>query len=204
MARRDYAPLPNPQRVAINDRANEEMDGAFESDDEDEVHHHSAVSESTPLTQQESSRTDAGAPSGQLRQNEYDFEAVYDHPPPGSPPPMVTSIDQPAAGNTNGIIPSAPVTHPSNVPSSSSRPSFFRRAVGALLPQHYARVPTSDSSEVPRSLNARGGGIENDGVFSNVIAKPTPQRRAGQGENGDVHVMPEETQKDAPPVSDVL
>ena len=44
-----------------------------------------------------------------------------------------------------------------------------------------------------------GGGSANDGVFANVVAKPTSARveRTPDG----VHVMPEESQKDAPPVS---
>jgi len=46
-----------------------------------------------------------------------------------------------------------------------------------------------------------GGGFENDGVFANVMAKPTVQA-SGQLEGDDidgVYVMPEDAQKDAPP-----
>ena len=79
--------------------------------------------------------------------------------------------------------------------SSNLRPSFFRRTVGALLPQYYSRVPTSDAE----ARRIRGSGVENDGVFANVLAKPTSNPTTTD-ENGDVHVMPEDSQKDAPPV----
>ena len=108
---------------------------------------------------------------------------------------------QPAVGNSNGVVPYFSSTTLPTPPRSrpNNRPSFFRRAVGVLLPSHYARVPTTDSNELaPRHL---GSGMQNDGVFSNVLAKPTTQRTV-QSANGEVYVMPEETQKDAPPVSD--
>lgn len=176
-----------------------EMDDAFQSDDDEDVR----VAESTPLTQQRTQESPLRLPrlGGDIQDtvdagNRYDFENVYDHPPPGSPPPMSHMYVHPAIGNSNGFVPS-----PSTVqlPASNNQPSFLRRAVGVLLPTHYNRIPTSETNDSARGPT-RGGGIENDGVFSNVLAKPTSQRST-RGENGDVHVMPEESQKDAPPVS---
>ncbi|KAJ7494651.1 hypothetical protein B0H11DRAFT_2002827 [Mycena galericulata] len=102
----------------------------------------------------------------------YDFEREYDHPPPGSPP------DSP----TDPVIPPPP------------RPSFFRRAVGAILPTHYARLPASD----PAAAGVHGGGINNDGVFNNVVAKPT-RARTVTAEDGQIYMVPEDNQKEPPP-----
>ncbi|KAI5116650.1 hypothetical protein M0805_004912 [Coniferiporia weirii] len=181
MSRGGYAPLPDSLN-ASHTTAEEEMERAFESDDGDQQ-------ETTPLTVQYTHpRSTTISPTQSQEAPSYDFEREYDLPPPGSPPAS-------ALGNTNGIIPS-----PSAIPRQESRPldlrpSFFRRAVGALLPQHYTRVPTSDGEAAAR---ARGSGIENDGVFANVLARST-RERADADENGDIHVMPEETQKDVPP-----
>ena len=201
MSRRGYTALPSSQREAISDKANEEMDDAFESDDDDDVRQ----KETAPLTQQKSEEgpLDSSQSNSDIASLApgYDFENVYDHPPPGSPPPMPISISQPAVGNSNGIVPPLSAIPTSSASPSAGRPSFFRRAVGVLLPTHYTRVPASDSSEA--AARARGSGLENDGVFSNVAAKPMLPR-AVLGENGEsIHVMPEESQKDAPPVSDL-
>ena len=64
--------------------------------------------------------------------------------------------------------------------------------MGALLPQHYSRVPTADPHPV------LGGGIENDGVFANVMAKPQPQRTA-IAENGDTYLVSEDAVRDSLP-----
>lgn len=86
------------------------------------------------------------------------------------------------------MIPEEPVRQ------SFPRPSFFRRALGTVLPTHYAPLPSSDSGI------RVGGGLENDGVFANVTAKPT-RARTVTNENGEVHVVPEESAREAPPVS---
>ncbi|KAJ8521090.1 hypothetical protein ONZ45_g2161 [Pleurotus djamor] len=116
----------------------------------------------------------------------YDFERDYDYPPPGSPPAPSTFARPNDIGNSNGQLPLAPAAPPSR------RGGIFRRAVGALLPTHYVRVPSD--AEASR---ARGGGLENDGVFANVMAKPQPARVLN--ENGDVRLASEETQKEGPP-----
>lgn len=179
-----YAPLPNPTSVPDAER---ELDDAFESDDELDQDH----TESTPLV---SSHPHSARTPHSLNVSipaTYDFERdyEYDHPPPGSPPgPSEVALPN-DIGNSNGLLPTSPVQR-----TTANRPRFFRRIFGALLPQHYTNVP---SEEHTRTM---GGGTDNDGVFANVMAKPTRGVQI-QDTNGDVHIVPEETQKDAPPVS---
>lgn len=178
------------------------MEEAFESDNDDDSR---SVHESTPLTQANGSHDDAhsasAAPSANSAEHRrspssaipgaYDFEREYeyDYPPPGSPPRPSASALPNDIGNSNGILPSSPIR------PSIPRPSFFRRVAGAVLPTHYVRVPTEVGSS-----RVVGGGTENDGVFANVMAKPQAPRVVQTGD-GDVHIMPEEIQKEAPPVS---
>lgn len=181
-----YAPLPTQQPARDADR---ELDEAFGSDDEEE--HHS--SETTPLSYTsapsqaaETSKVDSAAPGT------YDFERDYDYdrPPPGSPPrPSAVALPN-DIGNSNGLLPASPVG------TTIPRPSFFRRAVGAILPTHYQRLPTSASGS---HSGIRGGGIQNDGVFSNVAAKPTRPVQV-RSDDGNIYMVPEETQSHAPPV----
>lgn len=176
-----YAPLPNPRSEPEAER---EMEEAFDSDHGDDEHH----TESTPLTQGYIP-TERPEPTALTIPGAYDFERDYDYPPPGSPPSPTAFALPNDIGNTNGQLPSAPVRPQSN------RPSFFRRAVGALLPQHYARIPSG-----PAVTRPRGGGIENDGVFANVMAKPG-RSVAVRDRNGEVYMVPEEVQNEMPPVS---
>jgi len=62
------------------------------------------------------------------------------------------------------------------------------------LPTHYQRIAT----EAP-SARTVGGGVENDGVFANVMAKPVRGTRSARAADGSVYLAPEETQKEAPP-----
>ena len=180
-----YAPLLNPQAPD----AERELEEAFDLDDEDEGH---AANESTRLTsnivlpqpQEPSARPEITAIPGA-----YDFEREYDFPPPGSPPRPSSRALPNDFGNSNGLLPTSPVIVP------RPRQSFFRRAVGAILPTHYQRVPTDNNFTRPT-----GGGIENDGVFANVTAKPQAARVV-RTEDGDVHLVPEDSQKETPPVS---
>jgi hypothetical protein len=180
--------------------AEREMEEAFESDDDDT---HSTY-ESTPLTHSHNnfdddtlsiSTSSQQSPAAHRRtvssaiSGTYDFEREYDYPPPGSPPrPSARALPN-DIGNSNGILPSSPVR-----PSRPHR-SFFRKIAGAVLPTHYTRVPTDEAG----TSRAVGGGIENDGVFANVMAKPQPPRVI-QTEDGGVHVVPEDSQKETPPV----
>lgn len=151
-----------------------ELDAAFADDDPDQDSHHA------PLVREPTSSI-PGA---------YDFEREYDFPPPGSPPAPSSHALPNDFGNSNGLPPSS-VARP-----SPPRPSFLRRAVGALLPSHYIRVSNSDAS----SSRIVGAGTENDGVFANVVAKP--QRAQSQvASDGSIYMVPEETsQKEVPPV----
>lgn len=186
-----YAPLPNPYNDPDADR---EMNEAFQledhDDDDDDDH-----SENTPLTRHTAQTSERTQLSVATQPEAYDFERDYDYdfPPPGSPPDP--SFARPNdIGNSNGVLPGAPVRPTTN------RPSMFRRVMGALLPQHYQRVPTE-----PGAQRRVGGGLQNDGVFANVMAKPVTMRQVEvHGENGDVYMVPEETQAQAPPVSFAL
>ncbi|KAG6861362.1 hypothetical protein C0995_001095 [Termitomyces sp. Mi166 len=153
--------------------ADNELNAAFDDDE----HEHEQCA---PLVRQPTSSI-PGA---------YDFEREYDFPPPGSPPAPSARALPNDYGNSNGFLPTSAPARP-----APPRPSFFRRAVGALLPSHYIRVPTSD----PSSRTIVGAGTENDGVFANVVAKP--QRAQPQvAEDGSVFMVPEESsQKDVPP-----
>lgn len=183
MAPAQYAPLPNPRSAP--DDADRELDEAFGSDyDETDEQAHT---ESTPFI----STTERRQPVSITTPGTYDFERDYDYtqPPPGSPP-SPSAIARPNNwGNSNGELPVATVKPP------AARTSFFKRIAGAVLPQHYQRVPTEPSS----SSRALGGGIENDGVFANVTAKPGRGLQI-EDEGGNVHMVPEDTQKDTPPV----
>lgn len=179
--------------------AERELEEAFESDNEDEAH---SAHESTPLTNgndqdgHEPPTPFSESPTRHERTRSnvipgaYDFEREYeyDYPPPGSPPRPSASALPNDIGNSNGVLPSSPVR------PSVPRPSFFRRIAGAVLPTHYVRVPTEAGSS-----RAVGGGTENDGVFANVMAKPQAPRVV-RTDDGDVHTVPEEVQKEVPPV----
>jgi Protein of unknown function (DUF2370) len=180
-----YAPIPPAQD------AEQELDDAFESlSDEDD--NDNDIQESTPLNHTHLSRS--GDVSNAIP-GSYDFEREYDFPPPGSPPgPSSTALPN-DYGNSNGLMPTSPVRNPQR----AAGPSFFRRAVGVMLPSHYVRVPTE-----AQSLRTVGGGIENDGVFANVMAKPQ-RSQVVRTEDGEVYVVPEDSnQKDIPPVSSYL
>ena len=127
----------------------------------------------------------------------YDFERDYDYtlPPPGSPPrPSATALPN-DYGNTNGFIPASPTITPLSSGQTTRRfTSFFRRAVGSLLPTHYQILPTD--SPIPRLV---GGGTQNDGVFANVMAKPVPTTRVVDPD-GTLFLAPETVQSQAPPV----
>lgn len=173
-----YAALPNPRSAPDAER---ELADAFESDDEEDEQ-----LESTPLTQAHNATTAAEqrhTPAPGI----YDFERDYDCPPPGSPPrPSALALPN-DFGNSNGQLPDSPVRQ------ALPKPSLFRRALGGILPTHYSPVPTDSGVRV-------GGGLQNDGVFANVMAKPV-RAKTVRTENGDVHMVPEDSSREAPPVS---
>ncbi|EIW84059.1 hypothetical protein CONPUDRAFT_163294 [Coniophora puteana RWD-64-598 SS2] len=216
-----YAALPTRQPAADTDRELEDAFGPEEDEDEDlsdaeentplalyanRDHHRPSPSLSQPHST--NSTSTITTPSAHARTasvpGTYDFERdyEYDRPPPGSPPrPSAHAIPN-DWGNSNGILPTSPVA------PLPPRQGFFRRAVGAVgavLPTHYARVPTNEPGADPGGpmialAGVHGGGAENDGVFANVSAKPTrPSTVRVVGEDGNIHMVPEETQSTAPP-----
>lgn len=204
-----YAPLPNP-RYAPED-AQRELDDAFDSDDEGhDASEHTPLAPTTqtvrvlpPRTASHHAPLDADFPSPlptpqTVPPGTYDFERDrdYDYPPPGSPPSPSARALPNDIGNSNGYVPTSPAWRPSR--PTAPRLSFWRRAVGALLPQYYVRVPTEEDAG-PSAPRVVGGGTENDGVFANVSAKPSRGIEVVDS-NGEVHVVPEEVQKETPPV----
>ena len=206
-----YAPLVNPRYAP--EAAQRELEDAFDSEDEGQD-----SSESTPLTRSLPPRTDSHvhppldadhafpSPAPTTTPNTaasgvYDFEREYDtdydyaRPPPGSPPGLSTRALPNDYGNSNGLLPTGPVQPPQTRSGPQLRVPFWRKAVGALLPQHYVRVPTEEAP-APRLL---GGGTDKDGVFAIVSAKPSKPIRVTDLD-GNVHLVPEEVQKETPPV----
>lgn len=177
----------------------DEMNAAFDngSDDEDEIEAHHTSAAQTPLLAHSRSQSAAWhplvegatphqAPSRpQNAPGEYDFE--YDYPPPPGSPPRPSALALPNThGNSNGEIPSF-----STVPIGP-KPTLLRRALGAILPSNrgYARVGGGPV----------GGGMQNDGVFGNVTAKPGGAEPIRGAQADGPNWTPEDAQKDGPPV----
>ncbi|KAH7884547.1 metal homeostatis protein bsd2 [Phlebopus sp. FC_14] len=182
-----YAPLPTQQPAGDSDR---ELDEAFGPDDEDEHDHTESSLLTHANTQSQHGETPKAGPADSSPAA-YDFERDYDYdrPPPGSPPrPSAIALPN-DIGNSNGLLPTSPVG------TTMPRPSFFRRAVGAILPTHYSPLPTTGPSQ---PVVSRGSGTQNDGVFANVTAKPSRPVQVRTGD-GNVYVVPEETQSIVPP-----
>ena len=172
---RGYAALPNPSSHVDED----ELEAAFEASDDEEEH----ANESSPLTHQRNSSEDnvpsadpAPATTGRPAHSRsatidaYDFEADrYDFPPPGSPPRRDRAFTN-DWGNSNGIIPTGPIARP----QVNSRPAlgWMRRVLPARLAERI--TPSQQGRRV-------GGGTGNDGVFSNISAKPAPPRQIREG-----------------------
>lgn len=170
-----YVQLPNP-RSAQPDR-DDELEAAFDySEDEEDDRN---ISESRPLntssTQNTVAPTIRKTSQPQVLSGTYDFEnSDYDYPPPGSPPgPSATALPN-SHGNSNGEIPSF---HTISNPQPSQ--SWFRRGVVAILPDTVVDRLGLGSQ---RPQHAVGGGINNDGVFANITAKPTAPVRVRDGD----------------------
>jgi hypothetical protein len=170
-----YAPLPTQRPPEHSD---DELDAAFDgSDDElDYDDDNAPVSESQPLNPSRSSRTSPplstqNHPPPIAIPGAYDFERVdYDVPPPGSPTrAMVNDY-----GNSNGRVPSFDTdVDPAGNGRGGSR-SWFSRTAANILPSHYVR--RFGLGGPPTSAAHVGGGGMNDGVFSNMAAKPERRR----------------------------
>lgn len=170
------------------------MEDAFDISDDDEDDYSGRPEERRPMIPASaSSPAPAQSSNGQdhSQNNLYNFEYDYTMPPPGSPPrPSALAIPDNIFGNTNGYIPVE-----TQVPDPpASRRNWFQRTLAPILPSSFSQ------SGQRRPI---GGGSNNDGVFANVVAKPTVPRTTelNQAEQGssNVHVAPEFEQKDAPP-----
>jgi hypothetical protein len=180
-----YERVPNPSDDTHEDELEAAFDDSSDSDDSD-----SDEQELESIGEQEHRPVVSETFSRPSITPHYDFERVdYDHPPPGSPPrPSASALPANAAyGNTNGLIPTSPTERP------SPHRSAYTKWLSSVIP-FYDRWRTSR-----RPQGRIGGGAENDGVFANLMSKPTRARRV-EDENG-IHFVPEETQAEPPPVS---
>ncbi|KAG9128281.1 hypothetical protein FRC07_001922 [Ceratobasidium sp. 392] len=176
----------------------EEMNAAFDngSDDEDDLDTHHAAAAQAPLLSHSRAQSLARHPAESVPQTParapaapgiYDFE--YDYPPPPGSPPRPSALALPNThGNSNGEIPTF-----TSVPSAP-QPPFFRRVLGAILPNQYGRAGYSRVGAGPV-----GGGMQNDGVFGNVTAKPGGAAPILGAQADGPNWTPEDAQKDGPP-----
>lgn len=179
----------------------DEMNAAFDgSDDEDDVDTHPTSAAQTPLLSHARAHSQASHPlqEGHVpasappplqythnASGDYDFD--YDYPPPPGSPPRPSALALPNNhGNTNGEIPTFNTVGP-------PQPTFLRRALGTILPNHYGRG-YSRVNEGPI-----GGGMQNDGVFANVTAKPGGAAPVLGAQADGPNWTPEDSQKDGPP-----
>ncbi|KAK7051582.1 hypothetical protein VNI00_004561 [Paramarasmius palmivorus] len=189
-----YSPLQRDDEN--NDELNAAFNGSEDSEDESTPLNPNQVKSGTPAPVFHSRASSLG--QANAIPGAYDFEKDYDydHPPPGSPPgPSAFALPN-DHGNSNGLLPASPVRPQLQGSSQGGRRGFFRKVVGAILPTHYARIPTEDQGSGRRM--AIGGGVDNDGVFANVMAKPQPAQVI-EMPDGNVHLVPEDVQKEAPP-----
>jgi hypothetical protein len=181
-----YVPLLQQSRTSQDaDRELNEAFEGFESDGDDDDYIRSAPHNHANTLSMYPTDPLRGTSGSPIVPGAYDFERNYDYdrPPPGSPThPTATTLPN-DIGNSNGELPTSPLG------TTMPHPSFLRRAVGAILPTHYVRIPTDETH----------AGSQNDGVFSNVFAKTTSSAQV-QVEDGSIYMMPEETQSTAPPV----
>ncbi|CCM01725.1 uncharacterized protein FIBRA_03791 [Fibroporia radiculosa] len=201
-----YAPLPNP---LSDPHADNELEAAFDdSEDEGDLdrplqprstrngYQPLAHDDYHPLLHDQSAPPSPDqAPPSVPPPGSYNFEGSdfdYARPPPGSPPcPSARALPN-EFGNSNGLVPSFnPAT---DVDAQRSRGGWFRRTAATVLPTHYVQRLGLEEQAPSGPV---GGGIHNDGVFANVVAKPSRPMRIQQGD--ETYLVPEESQKDAPP-----
>ncbi|PCH41226.1 hypothetical protein WOLCODRAFT_69258 [Wolfiporia cocos MD-104 SS10] len=202
-----YAPLPNPHSDPLADR---ELEAAFDdSDDEDGRTHgfdyaapgrRAARNGYHPLAHDDPSPAPSPSspapPPAPAHPAPYDFEWSdfdYARPPPGSPPSPTDRARPNEFGNSNGLVPEF-ASVPTDTGTARRRGGWFHRTAASVLPTHYVQR-WGLVEEAPRG--PVGAGTFNDGVFANVVAKPTRPMRVQEGD--ETQIVPEETQKDAPP-----
>ena len=186
-----YAPLPNPH---TDPHAIDEMEAAFDdSDDEDDRqtpltsrNGYQSLPNAEPVSHDHDHDDLAhlpGAAPAAPSHAAYDFENTdfdYIRPPPGSPPDPSARALPNEFGNSNGLVPSfSEVRTDAGSSSGSRRGNWLRRTAASVLPTHYVERLGLGSSDRPQG--PVGGGTANDGVFANVTAKPSRQRRIQEG-----------------------
>jgi hypothetical protein len=172
-----YAPVPNP---TVDPDGAHEMEAAFGGSD-DESDDDVAAQEARPLRHplQRSRSPSPGPSTSSALPGAYDFGA-YDAPPPGSPPPATRAFAN-DWGNSNGVV---PVVDTYRAPPRRGR-GWLGRGAAAILPAHYvARLGLAGPA--PRAGAVVGAGIQNDGVFANVTAKPV---RGVRIQDGGLHSL---------------
>ncbi|KAF8742867.1 hypothetical protein RHS02_03064, partial [Rhizoctonia solani] len=177
----------------------DEMNAAFDngSDDEEDVDSHHPSAARTPLLSHTRAQSQPSIPTNTAPiaapapqrthhpSGDYDFE--YDYPPPPGSPPRPSALALPNNyGNSNGEIPVFNAVGP-------SQPNFFRRALGTILPNQYGRG-YSRVNDGPI-----GGGMQNDGVFANVTAKPGGTAPVLGAQADGPNWTPEDAQNQGPP-----
>ncbi|KAG2013517.1 metal homeostatis protein bsd2 [Coprinopsis cinerea AmutBmut pab1-1] len=188
-----YVRVPNPSD-RHNNEIDDEVQAAFDYREDDDDDEHDS-SESRPLNSNTSRATASNnlPPIQTTPHNQpgtYNFDSVdYDFPPPGSPPPLSATAFPNDIGNSNGYVP----VFDGHSIRPPQRP-WWKRAASSVLPSG-----VSDrlgwSTRPPGSVV--GSGINNDGVFANVVAKPTAPVRIQNGD--ETYVVPEDSQPEAPP-----
>ncbi|TFK29375.1 hypothetical protein FA15DRAFT_664319 [Coprinopsis marcescibilis] len=178
----------SPDRHEIDDEVQAAFDYREEDDDND-------TSESRPLNPNASHNSNPSVSLSRAQVPSYDhgsynFESVdYDFPPPGSPPPLSTNAFPNDIGNSNGYV---PAFDPQAIPQPQ-RP-WWKRAASSVLP---GTIQSSLGLSPQRPTGVVGGGLGNDGVFANVVAKPAPPVRIQNGD--ETYLVPEDAQQEAPP-----
>ena len=166
-----YAPIPNPR---TDPDTNPELDAAFDDSDDDDD------DESRPLNSHRPPSPRSSVDHSINTVLTYDFNtpvADWDQPPPGSPPPATPHALPNSIGNSNGIV---PTSMPDMSPHKHS--TWWGRAT--------AFFPWSNQSTTSTRTRVMGGGAINDGVFSNVSAKPaTSGIRVQEGQSLLYHTL---------------
>ncbi|TBU32722.1 hypothetical protein BD311DRAFT_785364 [Dichomitus squalens] len=196
-----YAPLPNPH---TDPDVIDEMEAAFDDSDDEDDHRtpptsrngYQSLLNAEPPSHHYDAVNHSGTPPAPAPAT-YNFENTdfdYIRPPPGSPPGPTPRALPNEFGNSNGLVPSFSEVR-TDAGSGPGRGNWLRRTAASVLPTHYVERLGLGSSDRPHG--PVGGGTANDGVFANVTAKPTRQRRIQEGDN--VLLVPEEVQKEVPP-----
>lgn len=205
-----YARIPNPSDRHHQD-LDDEVEAAFDYREDDD----NEASESQPLNRNTSQPLPRAPEPPTNTPGTYNFEIVdYDYPPPGSPPPLSAHAIPNDWGNSNGMVPDF---HGNPLPPP--RQPWWKRAASVLPESVSTRLGMSSA----RPSGAVGGGINNDGVFANVTAKPTAPLRIQNGTffsipvhirrcggiyrrmylylfpGDESYVVPEDAQNEAPP-----